>query len=59
MPFSMSGNSNWSYNRFDAFEAQYKKTEEPKGRSRGCRGRDPGRRFLWFKGLPKGWRSQV
>lgn len=30
MPFSMSGNSNWSYNRFDAYEAQYKKTEEPK-----------------------------
>ena len=30
MPFSMSGSSNWSYNRFDAFEAQYKKTEEPK-----------------------------
>lgn len=35
MPFSMSGNSNWSYNRFDAYEDRYKNLEEGSCGSKG------------------------
>ena len=41
MPFSMSGNSNWSYNRFDAYEAQYKKETLEEG-SCGSKGYQEG-----------------